>query len=286
MDLKTVLVTGCSAGGIGAAIALALAKRGHHVFATARMPSKIPSELSDLANVTVLSLDVTSPSSIADAVKAVADLGRGLDVLLNNAGAGYAMPVLDVDIDRAKQVYETNLWGPIRTIQAFSDLLIAHRGRVVNLSTCGAVVNTPWIAAYTSSKAALNQFSETLRLELSPFGVSVVTIMAGVVDSHFHANDSNFVLPEGSRYAPIQEIIAGWASGASKPKGCSAVQFADALVQEITGTGKNGLVFRGPHAGGINFLSRWAPRSATDAAMSYNQGLGELSKTVAGNAKK
>ncbi|KAI1411985.1 oxidoreductase [Hypoxylon sp. FL1857] len=259
MPSKTILVTGCSAGGIGAAVAFALVKRNHHVFATARNTSKIPQSLSDSPNVTVLQLDVSSPPSIAEAVKIVAESGRGLDVLFNNAGAGYAMPILDIDVQRAQQVYDTNVWGPIRTIQAFSQLLIASRGRIVNLSTCGAVMNTPWIGAYCSSKAALTNFSETLRLELAPFGVSVVTIMAGVVASHFHDNDS-FSLPPTSRYVAIEKTIAGWASGELKPKGVSAEEFAETLVDDVVGVGSGGgLVWKGPHAGGVKFLSKWAP---------------------------
>lgn len=145
MPSKTILVTGCSAGGIGAAIASSLAARHHHVYATARDTSKIPESLSALPNVSVLRLDVSEPASVSEAVKAFTDSGRELDVLVNNAGGGYAMPLLDVDIDRAKKLYDVNVWGPLRAIQAFSKLLIARRGRVVNISTCGAVVNTPWI---------------------------------------------------------------------------------------------------------------------------------------------
>jgi len=142
---KAILVTGCSAGGIGAALAQALADQGHHVFATARNPSKIPPELRTLSNVSTLALDVSSSASVADAAKAVREVGKGLDVLVNNAGAGYTMPVLDVDIEQAKRLYEANVWGPVRTIQAFADLLIASKGRIVNVSSVGAVVNTPWI---------------------------------------------------------------------------------------------------------------------------------------------
>lgn len=314
MSPKTILVTGCSGGGIGAAIALELAKRGHYVFATARTVSKIPAKLSETSNVTVLPLDVTSPPSIAEAVQAVTASGRPLDVLFNNAGAGYTMPMLDVDVDKAKQVYEVNVWGVVRTVQAFAGLLIKTRGRVVNLSTCGAAVNTPWIgiclvlcvdlytvllvsgsadfycfpswiAAYCSSKAALTCISETLRLELSPFGVSVATVMAGVVASHFHDNEPGFKLPEGSRYAFIEDIIAGWASGKSKPGGCSAEKFAELLVEDIVGNGKDGLSWKGPHAGGIRFLSTWLPSWCQDAAMSINQGLKELSQNIAGKEK-
>lgn len=145
MAPKAILVTGCSAGGIGAALVLTLAKRDHHVFATARNTSKIPEELSRLPNVTVLELDVSSTTSVAEAAKAVATSGHGLDVLINNAGGGYAMPVLDIEIEKAKRLYDINVWGPVRTTQAFADLLIASQGRIVNVSTVGSVVNTPWI---------------------------------------------------------------------------------------------------------------------------------------------
>ena len=148
---KTVLITGCSAGGIGAAVAVAFLKRGHCVFATARSVSKIPIEISGHSNATVIPLDVSSTSSVAEAVKVVVASGRKLDILFNNAGVGHAMPILDLDIEPAKEVYEVNLWGVVRTIQGFAGLLIESRGRIVNVSTCGAVVNTPWICEFILS---------------------------------------------------------------------------------------------------------------------------------------
>ncbi|KAJ2988781.1 hypothetical protein NUW58_g3800 [Xylaria curta] len=111
MPSETVLVTNCSAGGIGAATALALAQRRHHVFTTARSIQKIPADLSGLSNVTLIPLDVTSSESVAAAAQTVAASGRGLDVLVNNAGVDYAMLVLDVDISRAKKVYEVNIFN-------------------------------------------------------------------------------------------------------------------------------------------------------------------------------
>lgn len=141
---KSILITGCSADGIGAAMALVLAKRGHHVFATARDTSKIPESLRSLSNVTTMALDVADPSSIAASARAVADSGRGLQVLVNNAGGGYVRPVLDIDIAAAQRLFDINLWGPLRMIQAFAGLLISSRGRIVNVSSSAAVINSPW----------------------------------------------------------------------------------------------------------------------------------------------
>ncbi|KAI0449791.1 NAD(P)-binding protein [Xylaria acuta] len=282
MPAKSILVTGCSAGGIGAALAITLAQHGHFVFATARNTSKIPAELSGLSNVRVIPLDVSSTPSVTEAAKIVNESEHGLDVLVNNAGSGYAMPILDIDIDKAKEVYEANVWGPVRTIQAFSDMLIKSRGRVVNVSTVGAVLNIPWISTYSSSKAAFTLQSEALRLELSPFDVSVLTIMGGIVTSNFHTNDSGagFKLPSNSRYTSIQNIIAGWTTGRSKPTAMTAERFSEHILEDVVGEGKSGVVWKGPHAGSVKFAKWFMPSSFVDSSVSRGQGLEELERNL------
>lgn len=134
---KSVLITGCSAGGIGASLALAFQKRNYLVFATARNTTKIPVSLTSLPNVVPLQLDVVSPASIAVAVKAVkAQVGdRGLDVLVNNSGLGMTAPALDSDIEQGKALFDVNFWGVLRVTQAFADLLIKAKGVLVNISS-------------------------------------------------------------------------------------------------------------------------------------------------------
>ncbi|PYH65852.1 SDR family oxidoreductase [Aspergillus vadensis CBS 113365] len=274
--LKTVLITGCSANGIGSALAEALANQGHHVFATARSPSKIPSSLTTLSNVTPLQLDVTSSESVAAALQAVEQHGAGLDILINNAGSGYTMPLLDVDLAQAQQVYETNIWGPLRLTQAVAPLLLSRGGRVVNISSVGAVVPTPWIGIYSSSKSALSNLSETLRLELAPLGVSVATLMIGTVTTPFHANEPTFTIPPSSRYAAIAQTISRWASGEASPKGCSAQELVDLILPDVLGTTGNGMFWRGPNSGAVKFVSQWVPGWLADRMMSMGQGLDEL----------
>ncbi|KAI0837475.1 NAD(P)-binding protein [Hypoxylon sp. FL0890] len=237
-------------GGIGAAIALNLAKAGHHVFAIARNTSKIPEELSGLPNVTVIQLDVTSKPSVTGAAKVVIESGHGLD----------GMPILDMDVEKAQQLYDVNVWGC----------------RIVNISTVGATINVPWISAYTSSKAALTNISECLRHELSPFGVTVVTIMVGTIASNFHNNDTRTKLPEESRYAPIEDIIDGWTSGRSTPESMPADQFAAHIVEDIVGNGKGGRVWKGLNAGTIKLATKWFPDSLFDSAMTKDQGIDKL----------
>lgn len=145
---KTVLITGCSAGGVGPALAAEVAKRGHRVFATARNTARIPAELRELENVTLLQLDVSSAESIELAGKAVRETGYGLDVLVNNAGEEYTVPLLDADIDQSKYLFEVNTWGPLRLVQTFAELLVERKGRVVNVTSVDADLCPPWIGKY------------------------------------------------------------------------------------------------------------------------------------------
>lgn len=148
MSGKTILITGCSYGGIGYALAVESQHRGLKVFATARNTSKM-SGLEKLANITLLSLDVTSPSSIATAVEVVkTETGGRLDYLLNNSGQNAIMPFLDLDIEStAKPLFEVNFWGVLRMIQAFAPLLIEAKGTIVNIGSIVAYLHSPYMGA-------------------------------------------------------------------------------------------------------------------------------------------
>jgi len=146
MTPKSVLITGCSAGGIGSALAIAFQQQGLHVFATARTRSKM-ADLEKFPNVTLISLDVTSPSSIAAAVHAVqAKTGGTLDYLVNNSGGGLVMPVLDTDIDEARRMFEVNIFGLLAVTQAFAPFVIAAKGTVVNNSSIAGCCYPPYIS--------------------------------------------------------------------------------------------------------------------------------------------
>jgi hypothetical protein len=121
-----VLVTGCSNGGIGSALARSFSLRpGLHVYASTRDISKM-SDLRALNNITLVSLDVTSTGSIQAAVEAIKGAtGSKLDVLVNNAGCGYTMPYLDTDVKTAKNLFDVNVWGPMMVHAGIS----AHAGR-------------------------------------------------------------------------------------------------------------------------------------------------------------
>lgn len=146
--MKTVLITGCSEGGIGSALVLAFQSRGLHLFATARDISKM-SHLKDLPNVTLLPLEVTNSSQITAAVEAVkAHAGGTLDYFVNNAARNYFMPTLDIDIKEAKGIFESNFWGALSLIQAFAPLVIAAKGTIVNNCSISGHINVPWLGLF------------------------------------------------------------------------------------------------------------------------------------------
>ncbi|CEJ90645.1 hypothetical protein VHEMI06413 [[Torrubiella] hemipterigena] len=279
---KVVLITGCSDGGIGGTLAAQLAEQGHFVFATARNPAKVPPRLQDLDNVHILQLDVTDEESITAATTAVTKHGKGLDVLVNNAGLGYASPLLDVDIARAKSVHDAMVWGPLRMVHAFSDLLIASKGRIVNIGDACGQVYTPWIGTYSSAKAALHILSETLRLEMSPFGVHVGCIMTGTVATKLHANAPALSLPERSLYSGIAGTIGRWARGEAGPPGGSLDEYVASIIPDVVGrlTRKRGVVWRGANVGAVWFAATWLPTYIVDMLLLQNQGIDELTQLV------
>lgn len=134
MTRTTALITSCSAGSV---LAIEFQKRNVHVFATVRDLAKMP-HLKGIPNITLLILDITSPSSIKEATDTVAAKTEGkLGYLVNNAGSIIVIPTLDIDIDAAKAIYDINIWGILRVTQAFASIVIEARRTVVAISSAG-----------------------------------------------------------------------------------------------------------------------------------------------------
>lgn len=168
-----VLVTGAG-GAIGGAVVTELARRGHHVIASARDPEV----LAGLPAAERVALDVTDDRSVAEALAACGEL----DAVVNNAGVNAAGPLEGYPLDRLRQVLEVNAVGPLRVT---GPLLPAWRQRgrgvLVNVSSVQGRVGTPLEGAYAASKHALEAISETLYLELGHFGIRVVIIEPGYI---------------------------------------------------------------------------------------------------------
>src|SRR5215469_16009290 len=255
---KTVLITGCSDGGIGSALAAAFQKRGHTVFAAVRNRQKAPA-LASLPNVTIVTLDVTDKHSIAQTVQIVHEQtgDNGLDVLINNAGQGGSIPLVDADLESGRKLFEVNFWAVLAMIQAFVPMLVQSKGTIVNISSMGAIIHHPYIGLYNSSKAAITIASDTLRLELQPLGVNVITAMVGMVRSRFHDNLPPVVLPEDSFYKPVENwILATTRVGEEMVKYQMPIdQFAEELVGDIL-AGKTGHIYKGGMSSTLRFF-KW-----------------------------
>ena len=169
--MARVLITGCSSG-IGRAAALELKKRGHEVVATARRPET----LADLDVDERLALDVTDDASVASAVG-----GAGaLDALVNNAGIGVGGPVELVPEAEVRRMFETNVFGPLRMMQAvLPQMRKRGSGVIVNVSSVSGRVAAPLSGFYSASKFALEAMSEALHIEAGHFGIRTVLIEPG-----------------------------------------------------------------------------------------------------------
>ncbi|KAB8297997.1 hypothetical protein EYC80_001770 [Monilinia laxa] len=212
MSQKTVLITGCSEGGIGDALARSFHRKGLRVFATARNILKI--EHLKKLGLDTLPLDVTDATSIKAAVERVKlETGGTLDFLVNNSGAGYSMPLLDTEVSVAQKMFDVNVFALIAVTQAFAPLLINSKGTIINIGSIAGLSPSYWQGYYNASKAAVNLITDQLRVELEPFGVKVILVITGVVKTKFFENQPSVKLPENSLYAPARDIVEHAAAG-------------------------------------------------------------------------
>jgi NAD(P)-dependent dehydrogenase (short-subunit alcohol dehydrogenase family) len=173
---RVVLVTGASSG-IGLACATHLAGRGFRVYGASR---RAAAGSAGLANVTMLTADVTDDHSVEQAVATVLDREGRLDILVNNAGMGIAGPVENTTIEQAKAQFEVNFFGALRVCRAVLPAMRSQRsGYIVNVGSIGGILAIPYQSMYSASKFALEGLSEALRMEVRPFGIRVVIIEPG-----------------------------------------------------------------------------------------------------------
>ena len=182
---KTALVTGASSG-IGRASVARMVQAGWQVFASVRKEkdaSQLRSEFGD--SVMPVLLDVTDREMIVGAERQVATTldGQGLRGLVNVAGVGRVAAVEYMNETELREVFEINLFGQIAVTQAFLPLLRSARGRIVNITSVGARIAIPFGSLINASKSAFAIFSDTLRLELHPFGIHVSAIEPGAINT-------------------------------------------------------------------------------------------------------
>ncbi|MCL1621615.1 oxidoreductase [Ralstonia pseudosolanacearum] len=207
-QMKTALVTGASSG-MGKAIAKRLLADGFNVYVAARSVDKME-DLSRLG-AKPLKMDISKDEEIAAAVEAILRETGGVDVLVNNAGFGLYGPVEDIGIDEARYQFEVNVFGAARLTQL---LLPAMRkkgaGTIVNITSMGGKIYTLLGAWYHATKHALEGWSDCLRLELAPFGINVVVIEPGLIETGFGDVVSDGLLKRSGQgaYAKLTHAVA------------------------------------------------------------------------------
>ncbi|TIC90436.1 NADPH-dependent 1-acyldihydroxyacetone phosphate reductase [Colletotrichum higginsianum] len=281
MAQKTILITGCSDGGLGSALALAFSKAGWRVFATARNPSKL--EQTTAAGIEALPLDVTSESSISECVSRVGELtGGSLDALLNNAGAGYSMPLMDTSPEQTRSVFELNVISLICTTQAFLPLLLQSDGAmVINNTSISSVGGMPWQVIYNASKAAAASVTAGMRLELAPFGIKVIDLKTGTVTSNFIQNLPPAVLPAKSLYGIARKEVEKVMSAEKiRKEGTSADAWAEAVVVEVTKSKPKLWIWKGANCFFVWFISTFFPVGGFDGIMKKMVGLDIVEQRV------
>ncbi len=187
--MKHVVITGVSSG-IGRAAAEELGAHGYHVFGSVRKEADaapLQAQLGD--SFTPLIFDVTDEAAIKAGCEKVTEvLGENkLDGLVNNAGIGSGGPLMFQPMNEIRQVFEVNVFGMLRVTQTFLPLLGARNpqagrvGRIVNISSVGGKLSTPFLGAYAGSKHAVEALSDALRRELAVYGIDVIIIEPGAV---------------------------------------------------------------------------------------------------------
>jgi len=208
---KTVLITGASTG-IGHACALELDRRGWHVFAGVRQP-EAAAALRQAATglLTPISLDVTESGSIAAAAAAITEaVGEaGLSGLVNNAGIGISGPLELLPINDLRRQFEVNVLGAVAVTQAFLPLLRAARGRIVNISSISGRIALPAVGPYSASKFALEALTDSLRQELRPWGIQVISIQPGSIATPIWSKALADNRRQRRQYSPQAEALYG-----------------------------------------------------------------------------
>jgi short-subunit dehydrogenase len=180
---KVVLITGASSG-MGKETAYLLAKNGYTVYAAARRVERM--QEMQQAGIRILAMDVADDAAMVNGVAAILAAEGRIDVLINNAGFGSYGAMEDVPIETARYQLEVNVFGAARLAQ----LVLPHMrqqgsGKIVNISSTGGKFATPLGGWYHASKYALEAWSDSMRNEVRPFGIDVILIEPGGVQSEW-----------------------------------------------------------------------------------------------------
>jgi NAD(P)-dependent dehydrogenase (short-subunit alcohol dehydrogenase family) len=271
---QVVLITGCSTG-IGRALAVAFHQRGHRVIATARRPDRIAGLEQD--RLMTLRLDVTDDASMQSAVDAALARHGRIDVLVNNAGFGQMGPMLDISREQLREQFETNVVGVVALSRMVAAPMIKEQhGRIVTIGSVSGILTTPFAGPYCASKAAVHAVCEALRMELAPFGVDVIIVQPGGVESHMGENAATHLpMNPDSMYKKIEAGIVARAK-ASQRGAMAAETVAGQIVEAVTRDKAPAIVRVGTGRWYYPALKRVMPTASLDRMLARRFGLDRL----------
>jgi NAD(P)-dependent dehydrogenase (short-subunit alcohol dehydrogenase family) len=243
-----ILITGASRG-LGAVLAESFAAAGHRVFAGVRT---LPETSS--AQVTYVQLDVCQDKSIEAVVAAVMQQAGRVDVLINNAGLGAAVPLEEMSLEQARAIFDTNVWGAVAMMQALLPIMRAQgSGKIINVSSIAAEIALPYRALYSASKAALSSFSQALRLEVAAQGIQVSEIQPG--DFRTEIFDRAQRLPDTENACYREDYQSCMATTAAEMRDAPDPQVVASQILAIVSKPRPKAVYRVGH-----LLQKAAPR--------------------------
>ncbi|KAI1099089.1 NAD(P)-binding protein [Jackrogersella minutella] len=240
MSSPVWFITGAS-NGFGLLLCLKALKAKHRVVGTVRSKAKSTDAVKQIesAGGTVVELDLNEPKESVDRkVKAVGPI----DYLVNNAGFFVLGAIEQASEKEAQAQLQTNFFGPLHVIQAaLPGMRARRRGTIVNLSSIAAKDPQPSSGLYAASKGALEALSESLAIEVAPFGVGVLVVEPGAFRTNFLAAlvPSGNPLPEGYAGTPLDATMSRYASGSGKQAG-DPEKGVDRIFEAVTGEGLAG----------------------------------------------
>ncbi|EWG48636.1 hypothetical protein FVEG_08337 [Fusarium verticillioides 7600] len=251
------LVTGCNSG-IGEQLAIALAKNNFTVFATARRVESLDNLTRQHANIIALPLELGESTSIERLRDSVTKYTEGrLDILINNAGMHYATPATDIDVNQVTKLFSVNVVAVMQMCQLFIPLLRkAPRPRIVQIGSVTRDVPVVCQSVYNASKAALSQYTKTLRVELRPLSIEVLEVVTGYVRSNILRD--GVLISEDSLYRPIKSTVESVKNGGNK-NGMPADEYAHIVVRQILGKNYKREIWEGHRARILRFMVTFFP---------------------------
>ena len=266
-ESKVIIVTGVSSG-IGRASAEKFAQQGCQVFGTVRSLAKA----SPLPGVQLVEMDVCDNASVQRGIQWIMERAKRIDVLVNNAGVAMVGAAEETSIDEAKWMFDTNVFGILRTSQAVLPHMRAQRsGRIVNVSSVLGFLPAPYMGLYSATKHAVEGMSETLDQEVRQFGVRVT-----LVEPAFTQSKLDTTAPEASNAIPaysaerklVSSAVAKSVGTAPGPEGV-----ASTIVTAALGTWRMRHTPKG-QASLLAKLRRFMPAGPVDQSLRKSFGLG------------